>query len=513
MAGMNTRKAAALMALVVMLSSAFLLLAPAAQAGTSITVFNLPTADAEPVGITSGPDGNLWICEYDNGAIAKMKTSGETIAEYPLPAGREPVCITAGPDGTLWFTEYAPAPLRNRIGRITTAGTVTEYDVPTLGAQVIGITSGPDGALWFTERGAGKIGRCTTTGTITEFNLPAADSRPQHITTGPDGALWFTEHDANAIGRMTTSGNTQEFPLPHANSGPTGITMGVDGNLWFTELGGQRLGRMTPSGSVKEYDTGLLMMNITSGPDGALWFGGQNASGTEHFVCRSTVSGVITDYAVPETMTFPNQLTTGSDGNVWFTGVEESGNQVGRVTGYPTDTWYLAEGTTAWGFDQYISIANPNASAATAVITYMTDDGAVDGGTVPLPAGSQATVNPRETLGDRDFSTMVVCPQAKSIAVDRTMEWTGTGAASQEGHACVGVTMPSRTWYLAEGSSEWGFECWLLIQNPTSVEATCDVTYMIEGSGPQTVQKTVPANSRKSFDMADDIGARTPPSK
>jgi len=50
---------------------------------------------------------------------------------------------------------------------------------------------GPDKALWFTEFIAGKIGRITTTGTITEYNIPTPDSTPRGITAGPDGALWF----------------------------------------------------------------------------------------------------------------------------------------------------------------------------------------------------------------------------------------------------------------------------------------------------------------------------------
>lgn len=77
-----------------------------------------------------------------------------------------------------------------------------------------------------------------------------------------------------------------------------------------------------------------------------------------------------------------------------------------------------------------------------------------------------------------------------------------------EGHCSAGVTAPSTTWYLPEGSSAWGFECWLLIQNPNSSEATCTVTYMIEGSGPQTFIKKVPASSRSTFNMADDIGSK-----
>ncbi len=171
---------------------------------------------------------------------------------------------------------------------------------------------------------------------------------------------------------------------------------------------------------------------------------------------------------------------------------------------YPT--WYLAEGSTAWGFDEYISIENPNAEACTAKITYMTSTGPTSPPNVSLPASSQTTVNPRDLLGAQDFSTKVECLEGKTIAVDRTMTWTGPGAASPEAHNSIGVPSPENTWYLAEGSSAWGFECWLLIQNPNSSEATCQVTYMVEGSGPHTVTKKVPANSRRTYNMADDIG-------
>ncbi len=171
-------------------------------------------------------------------------------------------------------------------------------------------------------------------------------------------------------------------------------------------------------------------------------------------------------------------------------------------------TWYLAEGTTAWGFSTYISIENPNNQALTASVTYNTDNGAKPGPDVPLPPMSQTTVNPETVVPEQDFSTVVTCKEGKSIAVDRTMSWTGTGAASPEAHSSIGVTATAKTWYLPEGSSKWGFETWLLIQNPNAAPATCTVTYMIEGESPRNFTKTVPASSRKSFNMVDDIGEK-----
>jgi streptogramin lyase len=68
----------------------------------------------------------------------------------------------------------------------------------------VGITAGPDGNLWFTEYGGNKIGRITTAGSITEFAIPTANSGPTGITAGHDGNLWFTESNGNKIGRITS---------------------------------------------------------------------------------------------------------------------------------------------------------------------------------------------------------------------------------------------------------------------------------------------------------------------
>lgn len=192
-----------------------------------------------------------------------------------------------------------------------------------------------------------------------------------------------------------------------------------------------------------------------------------------------------------------------------------SWNEAPKVRGNKSDAdvallpvgWYLAEGSTAWGFSDYMTIENPNDSQTSATITYMPDGAAPVERTVTLPASSQTTVNPVEDLGQKDFSTLVrAADRAKPISVDRTMSWTGKGAASPEGHSSVGVEQPNPTWYLPEGSSAWGFECWLLIQNPGNTNASCDVTYMIEGEGPRTVKHDVPAHSRATFNMETDIG-------
>jgi virginiamycin B lyase len=55
--------------------------------------------------------------------------------------------------------------------------------------------------LWFTELGAGKIGRMTTAGAVTDFRIPRTAT---DVAAGSDGALWFTDPLGGRIGRITT---------------------------------------------------------------------------------------------------------------------------------------------------------------------------------------------------------------------------------------------------------------------------------------------------------------------
>jgi virginiamycin B lyase len=292
----------------------------------TISEFPIPTVDSKPQGITTGPDGALWFTEENSGNIGRITTAG-VITEFPTPAAGEPEYITTGPDGALWFTEFTG----NQIGRITTAGVFTEFPVPTPGSYPSGITTGPDGALWFTESQTNKIGRITTAGVVTEFPTPTVNSNPQDITAGPDGALWFTEFQTNKIGRITTTGVINEFPIPTINSQPIGITMGPDGALWFTESNTNRIGRITTAGVISTFPVPTANSYpafITTGPDGALWFTeSQQINGNK--IGRITTAGVFTEFPIPTASSNPHSITTGPDGALWFT--EYDANNIGRL--------------------------------------------------------------------------------------------------------------------------------------------------------------------------------------
>ena len=195
--------------------------------------YPIPTSNAMPIGITAGPDNNLWFTEESGNKIGMITTAGAITEEYPVTtSASQPDGITLGPDGNIWFTEVDA----DKIGTINVSThAISEYTIPTSNAMPIGITAGPDNNLWFTEESGNKIGMITTAGAITEYPVTTSASQPDGITSGSDGNLWFTETSGNQIGSITIDGAITEYGIPTSSSGPSGITPGPQGNLWMTE--------------------------------------------------------------------------------------------------------------------------------------------------------------------------------------------------------------------------------------------------------------------------------------
>lgn len=155
--------------------------------------------------------------------VGRMTTAGE-FSTYSVACGGSPTGIAAGSDGNLWFakTVFDSDGSNGRIGRVSPSiftgspppfPAITEFTVPaanlvtdlglTFHGSPMNIVSSPDGNLWFTDSEIGKIGRITTAGAITELTPPTPFGGPAGIAAGPNGDLWFTEFFANRIGRIS----------------------------------------------------------------------------------------------------------------------------------------------------------------------------------------------------------------------------------------------------------------------------------------------------------------------
>ena len=182
--------------------------------GTSYTqsTFYGPATGPVPLytsGLTVGPDGNMWVAEDGNGSsgwaigvyyLAQRYGCGIFSCGYSMALYRsqdillasEPHSVALGPDGAVWITEYDTDSAY--LGRIDANYNKTEipFDQQNRGNPA-NITRGSDGAMWFTS--SFSLGRISTDGrySVTYYPLPSGTaSSPNGITAGPNGSVWFT---------------------------------------------------------------------------------------------------------------------------------------------------------------------------------------------------------------------------------------------------------------------------------------------------------------------------------
>lgn len=202
------------------------------------TFFALPINESFANGDILSWKDFLWFPAYDvvhnYFVIARLTTSGN-LKEFPLlpPTFGEPWGIAVGPDHNIWFTDYST----KTIGRLTPKGLISSFGPTTY--QPREITAGPDGNLWFVEAtGFGTpptIGRITTAGTITEFGL-GGNADPFAITRGFGNTVVVTDF-RGILWFVNTSGaysyKAKYLPAEFGGAPVRAITRAPDNNYWF----------------------------------------------------------------------------------------------------------------------------------------------------------------------------------------------------------------------------------------------------------------------------------------
>ena len=180
-----------------------------------------------------------------------------------------------------------------------------------------------------------------------------------------------------------------------------------------------------------------------------------------------------------------------------------AGVSVDRLTGY----W---EEQFAWGkrvigeeepesFDTYMLLANPAGTAAEAELTYMLPGGRRIVSRVDLEPYSRRTVKVDNTLVNQEVSVTVESIKGQVIA-ERSMYFRYL-RRYPGGHDSPGTRTPAQTWYLAEGCTGWGFDTYLLIQNPQGEAADVTVTFMSDSGRTVEIQCPVSPYSRYTVEV------------
>jgi hypothetical protein len=186
-----------------------------------------------------------------------------------------------------------------------------------------------------------------------------------------------------------------------------------------------------------------------------------------------------------------------------YEGDWEGGHAVVGET-QPGMEWFLAEGCCEWNFETWLCILNPNLETANVTINFRRSDGApLTPYTKAVPGLSRYTLYVNDMVGKGEFSFHITSGQP--IVVERPMYFTYK-YIWDGGHDNMALDHAASEWYLSEGSTRHGIETYLCILNPLDVEQTVIVSYMMENSGSEVVDFTIPANSRYTRNVNDDVG-------
>jgi uncharacterized protein (DUF1800 family) len=175
--------------------------------------------------------------------------------------------------------------------------------------------------------------------------------------------------------------------------------------------------------------------------------------------------------------------------------------------------WLLAEGATGDMFDLFVLIANPTATTADVLVTYLLDGGGVIERSYRVAGRSRHTIwvdheDPR--LRDASVSTLVRTTNDVGIIVERAMWWPGPTAATwHEAHGSAGATRAGQRWAVADGESggDFGTETYILLANTEARAGEARVTFFLADGGAVTHMVTLPPVSRTTIAAGGDVPA------
>ena len=171
--------------------------------------------------------------------------------------------------------------------------------------------------------------------------------------------------------------------------------------------------------------------------------------------------------------------------------------------------WYFAEGYTGGDFDTWILIQNPNQTDAVAHLRFFTPKGEPVPMDLPLGKESRKSVylNTVPGLTNQEVATEVIC-EGEGVVAERAMYFNYKDAEGQSragGHASIGASDLSYSWYLPEGYTGGAFDTFVLLMNPNDEDATnVRVKLMKPQDGKYYMFKTsIPAGRRRTVKLDD----------
>lgn len=201
-----------------------------------------------PVGVTYGPDGYMYICDWAGKHIVKMDKEGK-LTDLELWKKNEllqhdgPRKVVFDSAGNMFFNNHG------YIFKLNTNGELNELQ-GIMGSPVGGIAISSDDKLFYTDRGGGKVFMWTPEkkSELIADNLPMVE----HLLFGLDGTLYITQmgkYDLKTLDIET--GKAEIFAENVCQFDPCFLAVDKEGDIWVRAI--WTLTQISPEGEIKPY--------------------------------------------------------------------------------------------------------------------------------------------------------------------------------------------------------------------------------------------------------------------
>lgn len=179
-----------------------------------------------------------------------------------------------------------------------------------------------------------------------------------------------------------------------------------------------------------------------------------------------------------------------------------------------SDTWLFAEGNTASGKQENLSIANFGETDSTVTVTLKSLSGATKDFSVSVPTHSLTIWNVNANNNYSGATSEVaasVHANSNMVAVQRQMYTTYAGQNGSQGWSAqgvtdtVGATSPHTSYSFAEGFTSIGFNEYLLLQNPSDGTETINITLVNMLGHSYTATVNVAGQSRDTINITQMV--------
>jgi virginiamycin B lyase len=298
------------------------------KAKATITEFATTSPTSLPQGLDISCDGDLWYTETSVGKIAVLHPN-HTSEEFTVPNGGQPVSLKIAEDG-IWFTDSA----NHAIGHLNSNnGKIEEYAIPS-GASPLFIQLASDGSKWFSETTG--VGRLSTRGTVTEWDvtLEHPDDNIEQLSIDPWGNVWFVERNfdgagdagTNKVRRLNARTNViSTYLVPTFGGNPAGITANANGTVWVSEYFANAVALLNPF--VASHTDAIVAPNTQRSSDqtvsvrhsrsGRIQNTTTKVEPSTHIVRPSVTRGWI-EYPLPTENAMVEDMRVDRNGLLWF---------------------------------------------------------------------------------------------------------------------------------------------------------------------------------------------------